>query len=163
MNLQNKINNRSAKIGVIDGYVEWVLSCCNSDSDKTTWLATDNNEVVAFASCSLDDSNRECETALRGTVPKHLRKGVNTDCVRFTKTYFDKRGFRKMWMSTQAQNMATQKSFQRQGFKKLPNRMIHIISISCCDKFADCLVRLSLYYALEEELNYITYEIENTQ
>jgi len=32
------------------------------------------------------------------------------------------------------------------------------------DKFADCLVRLPLYYALEEEeINYITYEIENTQ
>jgi len=33
-----------------------------------------------------------------------------------------------------------------------------------CDKFVDCLVRLPLYYKLREnELNYIIYEIENTQ
>jgi hypothetical protein len=43
-------------------------------------------------------------------------RGVYTDIIRLTKEHFRRRGFARMLVSTQVQNLAVQKAWVREGF-----------------------------------------------
>ncbi len=98
------------------GYVEWALSYANGEYGKISWLIKKNQETVGFANCSFNLESKECEGVLYGVMPNFSGQGIYSDIIRFTQSYFKKKGMTKMWVSTQLQNYAVQKVWLREGF-----------------------------------------------
>lgn len=106
------------KKDILDGYVEWVISSINKDkNDEITWIVyNDSDDVVAFAKCSFNFQNSSCEGILFGVLPDYSSGGIYTDLIRFTKNYFSDLGIQTMNVSTQLQNYAVQKIWNRENF-----------------------------------------------
>lgn len=118
-----------------EGYIEWATSFKNDNSEnRLAWLVLDKGITVAFATCSYRLDTNECEGVLYGVLPQHTGKGIYSDMIRFTKNYFANKGFKKMWVSTQIQNYAVQKVWQKEGFKI--NKSLETYHINSMLKFS---------------------------
>ena len=105
------------KFNIYEGYVEWAKSYAGkTDSKRLGWLVYSKDQICSFATCSLDDSKKECEGILFGVLPSFSGKGIYTDLIKFTQNYFKEKGFNTMWVSTQIQNYSVQKSWINTGF-----------------------------------------------
>lgn len=98
-----------------EGYVEWAESYIASE-DKISWLVRVDGELAGFATCSYDEESNECEGVLYGVLPEFSGRGVYSDIIRLTQSYFKEKDFSHMWVSTQIQNYAVQKVWLREGF-----------------------------------------------
>ncbi len=110
-------NPELPKEGIIDGYIEWASAYVNSiDESKKSWLVYKNEIIIGFATCSINKIDNSCEGVLYGVLPDYAGGGVYTDIIKFTQNYFKEQNFEKMYVSTQIQNYAVQKVWQKEGF-----------------------------------------------
>jgi ribosomal protein S18 acetylase RimI-like enzyme len=110
-------NPRLDKTKILEGYIEWAKSyVSNKENDKISWVANLNGVCVGFATCTFNDEKKECEGILYGVLPKYSGKGIYTDLIKFTQEYFKNKDFIIMWVSTQIQNFAVQKTWLNQSF-----------------------------------------------
>jgi hypothetical protein len=101
---------------ILDGYVEWALSYLGAqDAGRTAFFVRSPDATVGFATCSFEAGER-CEGVLYGVTSSAAGQGVYTDIIRLTKGHFRDRGFRRMVVSTQVQNLAVQKAWVREAF-----------------------------------------------
>ena len=99
------------------GYLEWAQNYVNEDkSDRISWLVKRGEDILGFATCSMNKEKSESEGVLYGVRPQFSGGGVYTDIINFTKNYFREAGFLKMHVSSQLQNYAVQKVWIREGF-----------------------------------------------
>ena len=108
-------NELFEKDKINEGYIEWAESYVGGE-DKISWLVKLSGETVGFATCSFDDSKKESEGVLYGVHPDHAGKGLYSDIIRMTQSYFKDLEYNHMWVSTQVQNYAVQKVWLREGF-----------------------------------------------
>mgnify|MGYP005837495399 CR=1 FL=1 len=101
---------------IIEGYIEWAKNFSGIEVGKISWLIYSENNIAGFATCSFNEQNKECEGVLYGVMPNFSGKGIYSDIIRFTQKYFKDKGYTKMLVSTQLQNVAVQKVWIREGF-----------------------------------------------
>jgi acyl dehydratase/GNAT superfamily N-acetyltransferase len=112
-----------------EGYIEWADSYVDSDN-KISWLVKIDGQIAGFATCSFDEESKECEGVLYGVLPDFSGRGVYSDIIRMTQSYFKDNGYLNMWVSTQIQNYAVQKVWLREGyFLKKSYETYHINSL----------------------------------
>ncbi len=118
------------KSQILEGYLEWAQSYMRSkNSDKISWLVKLKESYVGFATCSFIEETKECEGVLYGVRPDFSGKGIYSDIIKFTQNYFKEKGYNTMWVSTQIQNFAVQKSWINHGFTlKKAYDTFHLIS-----------------------------------
>jgi hypothetical protein len=110
-------NPNLPKEGIIAGYVEWASAYVNNiDENKKSWLVYKNEILIGFATCSMNKIDNTCEGVLYGVHPDYAGGGVYTDIIKFTQNCFKDLKFEKMFVSTQIQNYAVQKVWQKEGF-----------------------------------------------
>jgi len=102
--------------GILEGYAEWATGFITSDGNTTAFLASENDRAVAFATASWNAAGT-CEGVLYGVLPEAAGRGVYTDLIRLTREHFRHRGFNRMRVSTQIQNLAVQRAWVREGFR----------------------------------------------
>lgn len=107
-------NPQLNKQKVSEGYSEWALSFLDGQN-KTCFLLYDKNKLIAFANCSLH--NEEAEGVLYGVLPEYSGKGIYSDLIRYTQSYFKNEGANQMEVSTQIQNYTVQRVWTREGFE----------------------------------------------
>lgn len=100
---------------ILEGYIEWAKSYSNNEKG-ISWLVYYENEVAGFATCSLNEQEKKCEGILLGVMPNFSGRGIYTDIIRFTQKFFKEKGYTKMLISTQLQNITVQKVWIREGF-----------------------------------------------
>lgn len=102
---------------ILNIYIEWAKDFVKSKSNnKISWYLVENNEIIGFATCSFNELAKECEGILYGIVPEKSGGGLYSDMIRFTQKYFKELGYKKMKVSTQIQNFAVQRVWNREGF-----------------------------------------------
>ena len=101
---------------ILDGYKEWARGYTATEG-KVVFLVKKNGIDIGFATCSWDNDTKKCEGVLYGVLPEYSGGGVYSDIIRYTQEYFRKQGFEKMIVSTQTQNIAVQKVWNREGFE----------------------------------------------
>lgn len=99
---------------ISEGYIEWALSFLDGEN-KICFLLYDKNKLIAFANCSL--VNNEAEGVLYGVLPEYSGKGIYSDLIRYTQSYFKNEGTNQMKVSTQIQNYTVQRVWAREGFE----------------------------------------------
>lgn len=109
----NPILDREA---ILAGYAEWAAGYLRGGSDRTTWVARRDGEIVAFACCSHDHASANCEGVLYGVHPEHAGGGLYGDLIRYTQARFRALGYGRMKVSTQVWNLAVQKVWSSEGF-----------------------------------------------
>lgn len=97
----------------IEGYIEWASSYKESYNRKS-WFVKKDNIYIGFATCSMEESVGE--GVLYGVLPEHSGGGIYTDIIRFTQQKLKEMGCTTMKVSTQIQNFAVQKVWNREGF-----------------------------------------------
>lgn len=104
---------------IIDGYFEWALSFATARDNGITWLIKDRktNADVAFLACYFDEKESVSELKLGGVLPEYAGNGIYSDFVRYAQDYFKRKGIRSLLTSTQLQNVAVQRTWQRHGFR----------------------------------------------
>ena len=102
------------KDDITEGYVEWVKNYIGGENKKV-FLIYRNSEPIAFATCH--NQNDIAEGVLYGVLPEHSGGGVYSDIIRYTQKYYQQSGAKSMEVSTQVQNYAVQKVWNREGFK----------------------------------------------
>jgi hypothetical protein len=98
---------------ILDGYTEWALSHIDN-KDKFCFIVKDDDETIAFAACSIHDSVGE--GVLFGVSNKYSGRGIYTDLIRTSSSYFLNNSLKKMIVSTQIQNLTVQKVWSKEGF-----------------------------------------------
>jgi GNAT superfamily N-acetyltransferase len=105
------------KSHILEGYIEWASAYVNSvQPDRKSWLVYKEETLIGFATCAMYAADNSCEGVLYGVHPGYAGGGVYTDIIRFTQNYFKDAGYDKMIVSTQIQNYAVQKVWQKEGF-----------------------------------------------
>ena len=105
------------KENILAGYIEWASDYVNSQQpDRKSWLVYKEDVLIGFATCAMYAHNNSCEGVLYGVHPDYAGGGVYTDIIRFSQNYFKEAGYEKMMVSTQIQNYAVQKVWQKEGF-----------------------------------------------
>jgi GNAT superfamily N-acetyltransferase len=105
------------KENILEGYIEWASNYVNSvQPDRKSWLVYKEEVLIGFATCAMYATDNSCEGVLYGVHPEYAGGGVYTDIIRFTQNYFKEAGYQKMIVSTQIQNYAVQKVWQKEGF-----------------------------------------------
>ncbi|MEY4539982.1 MAG: hypothetical protein RLZZ306_1739 [Bacteroidota bacterium] len=100
-----------------EGYIEWAKSyLTTTNPNRISWLVKNGNVIIGFATCSFNQEKNECEGVLYGVMPEASGKGVYTDIIRFTQSYFKDLGYKTMWVSTQIQNYSVQKAWIKESF-----------------------------------------------
>lgn len=102
---------------IISGYIEWAMSYSNVENGKIAWIVKDREKDVAFATCYYDENKKMCDGILYGVMPEYAGRGVYSDLITFTKSFFKRKGYEQMYVSTQLQNVAVQKVWCREGFR----------------------------------------------
>jgi predicted acetyltransferase len=110
-------NPALSKEYILEGYIEWASNYVNSKQpDRKSWLVYKEDTLIGFATCAMYANDNSCEGVLYGVHPEFAGGGVYTDIIRFTQNYFKEAGYDKMIVSTQIQNYAVQKVWQKEGF-----------------------------------------------
>ena len=100
------------------GYIEWAKSYVKTaNPNRISWLVKNGNDIIGFATCSFNPEKKECEGVLYGVMPEASGKGIYTDIIRFTQSYFKDLGYKTMWVSTQIQNYSVQKAWIKENFQ----------------------------------------------
>ena len=104
---------------IIDGYLEWAKSFVLKNDHGVTWLIKDRKSFnnVAFLACSFDTKESTSELKFGGVMPEYAGSGIYSDFVRYAQRYFKKMGINTLLTSTQLQNIAVQKAWQKHGFR----------------------------------------------
>ena len=104
---------------ILEGYIEWAISYADIADGRIAWLVRDKMtyKLSAFATCSYDDNNAECEGVLYGVMPDSSGRGIYSDLIAYSKNYFKNKGYQTMLVSTQLQNYAVQNVWSKSGFK----------------------------------------------
>jgi predicted acetyltransferase len=106
------------KVKTSAGYIEWAKSyVITANPNRISWLVKSENGIIGFATCSFNQEKKECEGVLYGVMPEASGKGVYTDIIRFTQSYFKNLGYKTMWVSTQIQNYSVQKAWIKENFQ----------------------------------------------
>lgn len=111
-------NSMLDKAKTAEGYIEWAKSyTTTTNPNRISWLVKNGNDIIGFATCSFNQEKKECEGVLYGVMPEASGKGVYTDIIRFTQSYFKDLGYKTMWVSTQIQNYSVQKAWIKENFQ----------------------------------------------
>ena len=104
---------------IIEGYLEWAKSFALETAHGVTWLIKDrkSSNNVAFLACSFDTEKSTSELKLGGVMPECAGSGVYSDFVRYAQGFFKKMGIKTLLTSTQLQNIAVQRAWQKHGFR----------------------------------------------
>jgi hypothetical protein len=97
----------------LEGYVQWVINFLDY-VNKDVFIIYRNEEPIAFATCECLEDN--VEGVLFGVMPDASGGGIYSDIIRFTQSYYQKKGIKIMKVSTQIQNLPVQKVWAREGF-----------------------------------------------
>ncbi len=97
---------------IAEGYAEWAVNTLNSP-DNFHLLALLNNIPVGFLIYSYN--TEYADIILNGVLPEYQSKGVYTDLVRHVKKYIHDLHIPILKVSTQIQNFAVQKVWNREG------------------------------------------------
>lgn len=102
---------------IMEGYKEWAQSYVTNERDGcVSWIIKKSDSPIGFATCKFNEENSQCEVVLNGVVPNEAGRGIYSDLIRFIQNYFKNKGFATMLVSTQLQNYAVQKVWNREGF-----------------------------------------------
>ncbi len=99
---------------ILEGYKEWATSHIDKN-DCIVFLVKKENNTLGFL--ALSNNGLTCEIKLNGVLPSESGKGIYSNMIRFSQSYFKDIGIRYMRVSTQIQNMAVQKVWCREGFE----------------------------------------------
>lgn len=104
---------------IIEGYLEWAKSFVNENGHGVTWLIKDrkSSNNVAFLACSFNTEESTSELKLGGVMPEYAGSGIYSDFVRHAQGFFKKMGIKILLTSTQLQNIAVQRTWQKHGFR----------------------------------------------
>lgn len=96
-------------------YVSWAINCCNGgDFADDVIVIKKNNEIVAFATIKIVDSNT-IDGVLYAVDPKYQQKGLHLSLMKLTQNWGVRNGYSRMITSTQIYNLAAQKNWCRVG------------------------------------------------
>ncbi len=118
------------KQAITEGYKEWAISHLSENpnpekDDKLLWIIKQNTENVGFTACKIEKLHsydfgiyiyHTFNGILNGIASRARRSGIYADMIGFMCDYFENRGFEKMRISTQIQNYAVQKVWNRNHF-----------------------------------------------
>jgi ribosomal protein S18 acetylase RimI-like enzyme len=107
------------RTAIIEGYLEWAKSFVIESEHGVTWLIKDRKSCdnVAFLACSFDTVESISELKLGGVLPKYAGHGIYADFVRYAQGVFKEMGIKTLLTSTQLQNIAVQRAWQKHGFR----------------------------------------------
>ncbi|MDR3680983.1 MAG: GNAT family N-acetyltransferase [Flavipsychrobacter sp.] len=97
---------------IAEGYAEWAVNTLNS-SDNLHLLALSDNIPIGFLTCSYN--TEYADIILNGVLPEYQSKGVYTDMLRHVKKYIHNLQIPILKVSTQIQNFAVQKVWNREN------------------------------------------------
>ena len=125
------------KQDILAGYQEWARSYIAADDiGRISWLVRRKGNPIGFATCSWQGA--ESEGVLYGVISEASGGGIYGDIIRFTQNYFKMQGIRFMKVSTQVQNYAVQKVWNREGFvidqSFLTIHVNSLLTYSCIEK-----------------------------
>lgn len=124
---------------IVDGYLEWAMSFAKSVDDGVMWMIKDRTTKanVAFLACSFDEQKSVSELKLGGVMPEYEGLGIYSDFVRYAQRHFREMGFRTLLTSTQLQNVAVQRAWQKHGFRfDKSYETYHLINKNLWDRVA---------------------------
>lgn len=99
---------------ILEGYKEWALGFINACAlGKIAWIVKRGGNYIGFACCTYEAF--KSTAVLYGIVPEASGGGIYGDLIKFTQQYFKDKGYKKMEISTQVQNFASQKVWIREG------------------------------------------------
>ncbi len=106
------------KKAIVEGYSEWAKSFARNQDNGVTWLIKEKsgNNNVAFQACYFDKNSSICDLKLGGVVPGYAKRGIYADILRYSQYYFKTMGIRTMVTSTQLQNAAVRRVWEKHGF-----------------------------------------------
>ncbi|MCK4687654.1 MAG: hypothetical protein KAT66_05965 [Candidatus Lokiarchaeota archaeon] len=131
---------------ILEGYKEWARSYISERNlNRISWLVMKDKRFIGFATCSFSPIKKIAEGVLYGVLLSESGKGIYGDIIRFTQKYFKDRKYLQMKVSTQVQNFAVQKVWNREGFvlKKSYNT-IHINSFLRYSKIPSKVINLNI-------------------
>src|SRR5690606_32122844 len=109
-------NPRFPAESILAGYRQWARGYVDADDGRQTWVARRGDRIVAFACCRGEADGVTCEGVRYGVQPDRAGGGLYGVLIRHTQAVFRSRGFQRMRVSTQIQNVAVQKVWAREGF-----------------------------------------------
>jgi len=98
---------------ITEGYTEWAINAIDAPGSFPV-LAYVDNVPVAFITCSYNDNS--AEIILNGVLPGYEGRGIYTDLIRYVKKHFSGMNIPLLKVSTQIQNFAVQKVWNKEGF-----------------------------------------------
>lgn len=112
----NPCFDRSA---IVEGYIEWAKSYAVTKENGITWLIKDgvSSESVAFQACYYNEEESICDLKLGGVMPNYAKRGIYADLLLYSQSYFKNKGIKTMVTSTQLQNVAVRRVWEKVGFK----------------------------------------------
>lgn len=135
----NPCLNKSA---IVEGYIEWAKSYAVAKENGITWLIKDEGDSanVAFQACYFDEEESICDLKLGGVMPSYAKRGIYADLLLYSQSYFKNKGIKTMVTSTQLQNVAVRRVWEKCGFRfDKSYETYHIINN---DTWARCLTKL---------------------
>jgi RimJ/RimL family protein N-acetyltransferase len=101
------------KIKITEGYIEWAINGINA-AGNLHFLVNLYDKPIAFITCSY--SSESSEIILNGVLPEYQGKKIYQDMVRYVKDYLNRLNIPVLKISTQIQNFAVQKVWNKEGF-----------------------------------------------
>lgn len=98
---------------ITEGYVEWAINTFDHPGNLHI-LVYSGELAVGFITCSFD--GQTAEIVLNGVLPEFQRKGFYSDTIRHVKKHYRDINAQYLKISTQIQNFAVQKVWNREGF-----------------------------------------------
>ena len=97
---------------ITEGYMEWAINSIDAP-DNLHLLIYLQDKPVAFITCCNDATS--AEIILNGVLPEYQSQGIYTDVLRYVKAHYHQMGIPLLKISTQIQNFAVQKVWNREG------------------------------------------------
>ncbi len=104
--------------GVTEGYVEWALRTAADDPSRT-WVAREDDRLLAFATTRTLAEPRDVEVELAGTSPTHRGRGIYTSLLTGMLARLPEQGHDRLLISTQAGNVGVQRLWAGAGLLPL--------------------------------------------
>lgn len=125
------------KMSIVEGYVEWAKSFVRNTENGITWLVKDKDSKVdvAFQACYFDEKDSISDLKLGGVLPEFAKRGYYADILSYSQEYFKNMGLNSLITSTQLQNVAVRRVWERYGFEfERSYETYHIINQNIWDK-----------------------------
>jgi hypothetical protein len=98
---------------ITEGYTEWATQSIHSPGNLHVLVYTDT-KPTGFITCSYNSNF--AEIILNGVLPEYQGRGIYTDMIRHVKDHFHRISIPVLKVSTQIQNFAVQKVWNKEGF-----------------------------------------------